>query len=715
MPRRENGGAQQQLSLRSRTLSLACTTSLLTFLVATDTWAGGEVITPQESDGSVYWHTGAAVSGNGRYAVGQGSTSVGSYTRSYLYDFQTGRFYNLGTPALANPNVRAYDVSDDGVVVGSATVTASAVNAFRWTLDGGFEDLGSLAGFGTNVRSYAFGVSDDGTRVVGRSELDGAPHIHRGFVWVEGATTGVAENSQMYELPGFHTVDGRSEAMGISGDGRYAVGSSEVSLYSGFQAIRWDLEHIETTGTASYQALGTLGGSDSRAIAVNRDGRVVVGEAENIDGNSEAFRWEEGGTWGDASNPQMESLGTLGGNFSIARGVNADGNVVVGESSLADNSNAAFRWTRETGMESLSDWLRNSGVDTAWIFKAANGVSDDGLVITGVRADGMSDRAFIARVVEGGRSGVIDVEEYNGTIYGAAHANWARHNLSRFAFNGAHHRPLADFANTGGGICTWTAGDLARYSDDDGSSALVEAGLCGDLADDTVRLGLGVGIAHSNFGLANEGKSDFDGRYLIGEANWRPVGSPVLLSLTGLYGGGDLDIRRGYSNGGVTDYSQGETDMHTGAIRLRADWTDAFRMGETSFSPYASYTWNWSGIDGYTESGGAFPARFDAQSVHSAEVRVGVASYSQLTDKVGLRGTAELIYAGGDAAHASGRVIGLHGFSIGGGSYNEFWGRIGADLDVRLTDAALLSLSLHAATEGLDATISGAARLQMVF
>lgn len=715
MPRRENGGAQQQLSLRGRTLSLAWTTSLLTFLVATDTWAGGEVITPQESDGSVYWHTGAAVSGNGRYAVGQGMTAVGSNTRSYLYDFQTGRIYNLGTPAIPNPHVRAYDVNDHGVVVGSATASPSAVNAFRWTLEGGFEDLGSLAGFGTNVRSYAYGVSDDGSRVVGNSEMSGAAHIHRGFVWVEGATTGVADNAQMYELSGLHTVDGRSEAAGISGDGRYVVGASEISLYSGFQAIRWDIEHIETTGTASYQVLGTLGGSDARAIAVNRDGRVVVGEADNIDGNSEAFRWEEGGNWGDSSNPQMESLGTLGGKFSIARGVNADGDVVVGEATLADDTYAAFRWTRETGMVSLSDWLRDSGVDTDWVFEAANGVSDDGMVITGVRADGMSNRAFIARVTEGGRSGVIDVEEYNGTIYGAAYASWARHNLSRFAFNGAHHRPLSDFSSASSGICTWSAGDLARYSDDDGNSALAEVGLCGDLADDTVRLGVGVGIAHSNFGLANDGKSDFDGRYLIGEANWRPAGSPVIFSLTSLYGGGDLDIRRGYSNGGVTDYSQGETDMHTGAIRLRADWTDAFRLGETSFSPYASYAWNWSRIDGYTESGGAFPAQFDAQSVRSGEVRLGMASYNQLTDKVGLRGTAELIYAGGDAAQANGRVLGLHGFSIGGGSYDEFWARIGADLDVRLTDSALLSLSLHAATEGLDATVSGAARLQMVF
>ena len=71
-----------------------------------------------------------------------------------------------------------------------------------------------------------------------------------------------------------------------------------------------------------FQGLGFLpGGNTSLARGVNADGTVVVGQA--IVGQGQAFRW--------TAASGMVGLGFLpGGNTSLARGVNADGTVVVG-------------------------------------------------------------------------------------------------------------------------------------------------------------------------------------------------------------------------------------------------------------------------------------------------------------------------------------------------------------------------------------------------
>ena len=73
-----------------------------------------------------------------------------------------------------------------------------------------------------------------------------------------------------------------------------------------------------------FQGLGFLpGGSFSFARGVNADGTVVVGPSNDASGLSQAFRW--------AAASGMVGLGFLpGGNTSLARGVNADGTVVVG-------------------------------------------------------------------------------------------------------------------------------------------------------------------------------------------------------------------------------------------------------------------------------------------------------------------------------------------------------------------------------------------------
>lgn len=93
--------------------------------------------------------------------------------------------------------------------------------------------------------------------------------------------------------------------------------------------------------------LGTLGGTSPNAHGVNAAGDVVVGEFRLLlAAPKHAFLWS-------ATSNTMTDLGTLGGTSSIARGVNAAGDVVVGESTNAGGTAHAFRWTAATGMTDL--------------------------------------------------------------------------------------------------------------------------------------------------------------------------------------------------------------------------------------------------------------------------------------------------------------------------------------------------------------------------
>jgi probable HAF family extracellular repeat protein len=124
------------------------------------------------------------------------------------------------------------------------------------------------------------------------------------------------------------------------------------------------------------QDLGTLGGDWSAATGVSADGSVVVGWARNAAGQHRAFRWTAAGG--------MQDLGTLGGRESAATGVSADGSVVVGWAYNAEGWGHAFRWTAARGMQDLGTLGgRSSG---------ANAVSADGSVVVGVAQNAARQR-----------------------------------------------------------------------------------------------------------------------------------------------------------------------------------------------------------------------------------------------------------------------------------------------------------------------------------
>jgi probable HAF family extracellular repeat protein len=242
--------------------------------------------------------------------------------------------------------------------------------AFVWTRAGGFVRLGRLPNFTT---SYATGVSDDGSTVVGVSS-DGV--TTRGFV--RSAATGLTALPQP-------NGDDNSLALGTSADGSVVVGFRWSEVASIQQAFRW-------TNSTGFTSLGVLPGDDSSwATAVSANGSVIVGFSQNTaTGISRAFRWTAGAG--------MASLGVLSGDdYSEARAVSADGSVVVGFSQNSTTAvRRAFRWTAASGMVDLGF---HAGAD----FASATGVSGDGSVVVG-KAGGAAAAPFIWTASTGMRS-----------------------------------------------------------------------------------------------------------------------------------------------------------------------------------------------------------------------------------------------------------------------------------------------------------------------
>jgi probable HAF family extracellular repeat protein len=120
-------------------------------------------------------------------------------------DFTSADFKDLGT--LGGLFSFATAVSDDGsVVVGFSDTADNNRHAFRWTEAGAMVDLGSS---GTDFLSYsrAFGVSADGSLVVGDDEAGGYP-----FIWTADS--------------GLQHLDFLGSAYGLTPDGSVLIGSA---------------------------------------------------------------------------------------------------------------------------------------------------------------------------------------------------------------------------------------------------------------------------------------------------------------------------------------------------------------------------------------------------------------------------------------------------------------------------------------------------------
>lgn len=640
-----------------------------------------------------YFTRGAALNADGTVVVGRAQFSVDGNHQAFIWSAAEG-FTNIG--ALAAGTSFAADVSDDGMAVtGGVDYGNSDSRAFYWKKgDNTLTDLGTLGG----STSSAEAISADGTTVVGYAGIINNTASH-GFVWRVGDT-------EMTDI-GTLVSGSYSYAALVSKDGSVVAGHGDItatidnSTVSFHHATRW-------TDAGGIIDLGTLGGDYSYAQEMSDDGSVIVGYAQtaaDVDIRymyAHAFRWSVGA---DGVNGTMTDLGTFGGNFSYANDVNADGTVVVGFAEDASQTNRGFRWTSEDGMITVEQWLRNNGVAIDDGFTSdAQKVSDDGNVVVGYTSD---DSYYIARVAtpdtpETPGSGIIDLPEYLNTIAstGAPRVGQPIASANTIMF-GAQGSPMRGLLKAGQ-RSIWSTVDTGYDSNDtsDGGLVLGDFGFGYGLAEG-ITARISAGGTYTDQDLDAGGDFQHKGWYVSPEVSAN-ISGDIYLTVGGYYSRGKLDINRGYLNGSAMDYSSGDTDTETWGGKIRVDWVNAFTLGDSAFTPYAALSRANTKSDGYTETGGAFPAIYDESEDHSTIARVGVDLVHSLTDDIRLLGRAEADYRfEKETTGTRGEIIGISSFDLEGQDVKQFWVRagIGAEFDI---GGGTASLMLNATTEGSD-------------
>ena len=503
-----------------------------------------------------------------------------------------------------------------------------------------------------------------------------------------------------------NAASGKSSADGVSADGSVVVGSGR-NVNTNDEAFRWVDGTMTGLGFLPNAALNA-----SYALGVSADGSVVVGHGYNANNNYEAFRWVDGTMTGLGFLPSFAK--------SYANAISADGSVVVGYANDSNYNGKAFRWTLETGMESVEDWLSNAGVSiAAWsTLSNASGTNSDGSVVvgTGTNANGDTE-AFIARV--GYYGGVVGLTDLSNSLASQVSPSQTLDTLTGMALNSAHHRPLTDIAMSDGEHCVWASADLGRiHRNGKGWTSLKEVGGCHDFVDNTVRVGVGVGHSRASINQSLGGSSRLHGKYALVEMDWTIPNSALVASVLGMTGRWEADIRRGYAGG--TSTSTGDTDMESSSLRARLDWRDAFSLGSVSFSPSMQYTHTSTRIDGYQETGGTSPARFDSQHNKAKESRValqGAYEYSAKTTLLGRTEWAHRFDSKGASVSGSANILNAVNmpFNVKGNDIEQDWVRVGAEVVHRFSRSNRLSLSTTAASVGEDADFSVGANWTMLF
>jgi probable HAF family extracellular repeat protein len=512
-----------------------------------------------------------AISGDGKVVAGVVADSSGNQ----LFTWSKGEGYRqVGSMRIV------YAVSYDGKTIVGQSDNA---HAYIWSVDDGFTDLGTLGG----LVSQARGVSDNGNAVVGYA-YNSANEI-RAFLWTK------ADN--MKDL-GTLSGDTGAWANGISGDGQVVVGASYKdgpSYAADYKAVRWDVASSTITD------LGSLGGTYSQAHAANRDGSVIVGLSDWVDGQRHAFRWTEAGG--------MQDLDKTPGNSSGALDVNADGSVVVGYS-----GDTAFRWTETTGMTSL-------GVLSGQSHSGATSVSDDGNTVVGESGD----RAFIWTPDSPAMQDLDHLQ--TSLIQSADTVNQLVSNQTRRLRDITQQQCQPGINQTyclGGGSQSYAGGaDNSDYQND--------LQLSGGLRFNeqfTAGATLSIGASTLKDQDAEQNKAFGLGLWSAYQQNSDNTGWGGSASVA--LGKSDNTFERGI---GLTDVQRARANLKMSSTAVRVAAHYGVQVGTTLVTPEVSLSHARTEQNGFTERNVAFPLTVQSSSSRDTYASLGVRSATPITPK----------------------------------------------------------------------------------
>jgi len=309
------------------------------------------------------------------------------------------KLIDLGTFGGPNSYVNGPSVPDfssQGTYVGDADTSTldpdggycGPPNCFvqhtqKWK-NGVVTDLGALLGATNN--SGSIWISQNGRFISGFSEngvtdpLLGVPEM-RAVLWTE--------DGKIIDLG---TMGGGNESFGTGVNSRGQVMGTATNTITDPYSM-FCLYFCATTETRSFLwqdgvkvDLGTLGGPDANAYAINERGQITGYSYTNYAPNSttgvptaDPFFWDKG---------KMMDIGTLGGTYGNPLGINSSGQVVGVSDMAGDQTSHPFFWDREKGIKDLGTFGGSNGT--------AFGINDSGLVVGTTDYPGDSiHRAFV--------------------------------------------------------------------------------------------------------------------------------------------------------------------------------------------------------------------------------------------------------------------------------------------------------------------------------
>jgi len=225
--------------------------------------------------------------------------------------------------------------------------------------NGMLTDLGVLpGGFG----SQAFWINDSGT-AVGMSQIGVLDPLIPNFLELRAV---VWQNGKTEAIGTFGGNDSVAQAVNNRGQ---VVGFALNPIPDSMSMLPWSTEmHAFLWDKGALQDLGTLGGPDSWGMFVNDRGQVAgisypdsnLSSGCDTAGNNHVFLWEKG---------RMKDLGTLGGSCSWPEGLSNQGRVIGWSNVAGDTTQHPFLWdgTRLRDLGTLggscgyATWINDNG------------------------------------------------------------------------------------------------------------------------------------------------------------------------------------------------------------------------------------------------------------------------------------------------------------------------------------------------------------------
>ncbi|MGB8168344.1 MAG: kelch repeat-containing protein [Chthoniobacteraceae bacterium] len=317
---------------------------------AVHTFAVSDISAP---GGSPNFATGVNASGqvSGYATVGANGATAWRFTPG------TG---TANLPSFGGADSRALGINDAGKVTGYSTDATGLAHGFIFSTAGGLTDIGGATG---GVSVFAQHINASG-QVAGFASNGG---VEQAFRFSPPSTT--LNLTTIPNAPAPATIS----AYGMNDAGRVVgIGNSP----SGFnRAFRTDADGSNVT------ELGTLGGEESWAFAINNAGQVV-GTSASLSIDTHAFLFT------DAAG--MTDLGTLGGYVSTAFAIDTASNV-VGTAETSSGAMHAFLWSATLGMRDLNEYVP---VNSGWVLTEARGMNEAGVIVGNGTFNGQP-RAFL--------------------------------------------------------------------------------------------------------------------------------------------------------------------------------------------------------------------------------------------------------------------------------------------------------------------------------